>query len=205
MSVGKSEVERPAVRSLDASALKAYAHPLRLEIIRLLTDHGAATATTLAQRLNESTGQTSYHLRQLAKHGLVVEDVARGTGRERWWRPASFQVDAASMRSDPGLRPATAALLHAMVENRAQTLQQWIDSSDEIPTDWVDSSLHSQMTLRLTVEELAELNEAVQAVLEKYTDRSRARETTPVDGARRVRAYYDAFPLADGAGGLPEG
>ena len=35
-----------------------------------------------------NTGQTSYHLRQLAQHGFVVDDEERGNGRERWWKAA---------------------------------------------------------------------------------------------------------------------
>ena len=70
--------------------LRALAHPLRVRMIGLLRTEGPATATTLAKRLGESTGATSYHLRQLAAYGLIEEDPERhGHGRERWWRSAS--------------------------------------------------------------------------------------------------------------------
>ncbi|MEU7461934.1 winged helix-turn-helix domain-containing protein, partial [Streptomyces griseofuscus] len=35
-------------------------------------DHGPATASQLAERLGESSGATSYHLRQLADHGVAT-------------------------------------------------------------------------------------------------------------------------------------
>ena len=58
------------------AALKALAHPVRLRMLGLLRIEGPATATTLATRLGLNTGATSYHLRQLAQHGFVVEDDA---------------------------------------------------------------------------------------------------------------------------------
>src|SRR5688572_10834361 len=70
---------------LDLESLKGLAHPLRVKILDLLSTYGPATATGLAERLGESSGATSYHLRQLARHGFVREVEGRGTGRERWW------------------------------------------------------------------------------------------------------------------------
>src|SRR6478735_12446143 len=75
-------------QALDMAALRALAHPLRVEIMNELSDFGPATASMLAERLGESSGATSYHLRQLARHDIIVEDSERGSGRERWWRMA---------------------------------------------------------------------------------------------------------------------
>jgi DNA-binding MarR family transcriptional regulator len=61
----------------DPAVLKAFSHPLR---------RGPATATTLAAELGVNTGTTSYHLRELTKHGFVEENPGTGHGRERWWR-----------------------------------------------------------------------------------------------------------------------
>ena len=41
-------------------------------IIAVLRREGPATATTLAERLGESSGATSYHLRSLARAGFVT-------------------------------------------------------------------------------------------------------------------------------------
>src|SRR5687768_17326223 len=72
-------------RVLDSGALRALAHPLRVRIYDILSQYGPQTASTLAERLGESSGSTSYHLRALAKHDLIREATERGTGRERWW------------------------------------------------------------------------------------------------------------------------
>ena len=57
-------------------------------MLGLLRVDGSATAAMLATRLGLNSGATSYHLHQLAQHGFVVDDEARGNGRERWWQTA---------------------------------------------------------------------------------------------------------------------
>src|SRR2546428_1415868 len=73
---------------VDSRALRGLAHPLRMRMLGLLRTEGPATATSLAARLGESSGTTSWHLRQLAELGFIVQDTARGNRRERWWRAA---------------------------------------------------------------------------------------------------------------------
>lgn len=195
MASGKPSVPPP----ISPAALKAYAHPLRLEIIRYLNDHGQATSATLARALGESTGQTSYHLRQLARHGLVVEDEARGTARERWWTSASIHVDAATMQDEPGLRPAAQLLLSSVVRFRTEALQRWLTrAEDEDAGEWRLAATHNEITLSLTPDELQAMSEAVQAATEPFQQLSRDRRDSGRAGEYpRIRAYYDAFPLLD--------
>ena len=55
-------------------AIRALSHPLRVRLLDLLRFDGPSTATLLARRVGESSGATSYHLRQLARHGFIEED-----------------------------------------------------------------------------------------------------------------------------------
>lgn len=64
---------------------RALAHPLRSRLLTELREH-PATSAELGRRLGQTRGNASYHLRVLAAAGLVVEEVDRGTARERWWR-----------------------------------------------------------------------------------------------------------------------
>ncbi|MBW8766480.1 MAG: helix-turn-helix transcriptional regulator, partial [Geodermatophilales bacterium] len=57
-----------------------------MSLLAALRMDGPSTATHLAERLGESSGSTSYHLRQLAAFGFVEEVPGEGDGRERWWR-----------------------------------------------------------------------------------------------------------------------
>src|SRR5690349_7805219 len=75
----------------DAAMMRAMAHPLRMPIVGSLRLDGPGTAAILARRLDTDSGQTSHHLRLLARHGFVTEapELGRGArGRERWWKAA---------------------------------------------------------------------------------------------------------------------
>src|SRR3984885_15977455 len=80
--------ERTVTRLTDARALRAYAHPVRMKLVGLLRTEGPLTATRAGELLGESSGTTSFHLRQLAKYGLV-EEAGGGTGRQKPWRGGS--------------------------------------------------------------------------------------------------------------------
>ncbi len=73
---------------LTAAQLRILAHPIRQRILRLLRSRGPNTASGLAALIGHSSGVTSYHLRIMAEHGHVVEDLDRGNDRDRWWRSA---------------------------------------------------------------------------------------------------------------------
>src|SRR5436305_11909214 len=70
----------------------AIAHPLRFRIMEVLRE-APSTSARLAQRLGQSRGATSYHLRILSDAGAIFEDPQLGTRRERWWkRSDEFQI-----------------------------------------------------------------------------------------------------------------
>ena len=86
-----------------------------MQLLDALRHGGPATASQLAERLGESSGATSYHLRQLAAHGFVEDAPERGKGRERWWKAVhkglSFD-DTLLTDSDPAVRGAADMYLH---------------------------------------------------------------------------------------------
>ncbi|QXJ24137.1 helix-turn-helix domain-containing protein [Actinomadura graeca] len=99
----------------DPGRIKALSHPLRRRILHRLRVHGPATSTTIGEVLGANTGTTSYHLRQLEKHGFIEEVPERSGGRERWWRPAG-QRDLRMPPPEalaPQDRPVLAELLRA--------------------------------------------------------------------------------------------
>ena len=180
---------------LGAEALKAFAHPLRIAMYRWLSAHGSGTASQVARALGESTGQTSYHLRQLERHGLIEDDPeAPAGGRERWWRPVGFSLDRRHL-DDPASRLAAETALRSVIQERAETLQTWFDSIDrEAP--WDESALHTASSSDLTLEEATALGLELQEVLDRHTDAAKARKAAgDREGRRRVRAYIDVFPL----------
>lgn len=182
---------------LDAKTMKAFAHPLRMAMYSYLTDQGSATATELAKALDESTGQTSYHLRQLEKHGLVEEDPDRGTGRERWWKPAGFSLRAELVQGDPSQMPMAQTVLRHQLQDRFETLRRWMMGVMEEPRHWVEASVDSTATSTMTAEEMREMRDELMQVIERRTDAAAERLKTsgPSEDDRRVRVYLSVLPL----------
>ncbi len=63
------------------------AHPVRAALLELIRREGVVTATDAARELGGSTGLYSFHLRQLARYG-VIEEAPAPRGRVRPWRLA---------------------------------------------------------------------------------------------------------------------
>src|ERR1700749_3266721 len=79
----------------DPRALRAVAHPTRLKLMALLRRLGPLTATQAGGRIGESPSGCSFHLRSLAKYGLV-EEAGGGRGRERPWQTTANGIQWAA-------------------------------------------------------------------------------------------------------------
>src|SRR5688572_24061902 len=83
--MGVTSSER--VKINDAATMRALAHPARLELLEYLSQSvEGSTATECATVVDLSPSATSYHLRALAKVGLIQDAPGRGDGRERVWQ-----------------------------------------------------------------------------------------------------------------------
>ncbi len=76
-------------RTSTPQVLRPLAHRLRNRLLGLLRTHGPSAASRLAERVGESSGVTSYHLRQLEQYGFVSEVAGRGTGASGGGRPSA--------------------------------------------------------------------------------------------------------------------
>src|SRR3954466_8129577 len=101
----------------DPRALRAVAHPIRLELIGLLRRSGPLTATEAAARIGESPASCSFHLRQLAKYGLV-EEAGGGRGRQRPWRATAPLTSWPPAGDDDDDRQEATAMLSRVVVER---------------------------------------------------------------------------------------
>jgi DNA-binding transcriptional ArsR family regulator len=184
-------------RVLDTGALRALAHPLRVRIYDILSQYGPQTASSLAEKLGESSGSTSYHLRALAKHDLIRECEDRGTGRERWWeRPAggiSF-ANADAMKTPAG-RAATQIVMTEFFRNRNEQLLRFVnDGIRAAGKEWESGTLISTATARLTPEQSKELSIKIMALIDDAVDTYRNQTGEDV---RPVTIRADVFPLPD--------
>lgn len=185
-----------AERTLDPGALMALAHPLRIEIYETLGAYGPATASKLAERLDESSGATSYHLRQLAKHDLVREVEGRGSARERWWEVKPGGISVSTLDYDqPAKRVAAEMISRQWDRTRASLLEQFSSRPDFAGRDWYDATASNTINVAATVEQLAALTEAFEAFAHEHIDP--LRRQTGVEGLRRVQVHFNAFPVPD--------
>jgi DNA-binding transcriptional ArsR family regulator len=153
------------------TALRALSHPVRLHILGLLRSEGPSTASALAARLDLNSGATSYHLRQLAQHGFVVDDEERGNGRERWWK-AAHQATRTSpdLEDSQETREATDALIQAVAVVQTERLQRAVEERPLLPAEWRRVSRLSDWGLLLTPERAEELMRAVGELIEGWTE-----------------------------------
>lgn len=184
-------------RVLDAGALRALAHPLRVKIYDILSQYGPQTASSLAERLGESSGSTSYHLRALAKHELIQEVADRGSGRERWWERPVGGVSFANEEAikTPSGRAATQIVMSEFFRLRQEQLMRFIDRglNTEEPA-WQDGSMISTATARLTPEQSQELSTKIMALIDEAVDRYRNQTG---ENVRPVTIRADLFPLPE--------
>lgn len=179
----------------DPKVMRALAHPARLSIMEHLGSTGeAVTATEVAEVAGLSPSATSYHLRELAKSGMVEQAPSRGDARERLWRAVlpSFEVDA-GRDATPEARAAEQTLVDAFVDRDFARMRDWFRRSHDEPKEWYDAAMVNGSVLLLTAEELNRLNAAVLDLLEPY--RRRHRQADPPADARTVRVNYWALPM----------
>lgn len=150
--------------------LKALAHPIRVQLLSLLRVEGPSTATALAARIGESSGTTSYHLRQLAAADFVIEDIERGNARDRWWRAAqdSTRLDSNLLDADPQTQMAMDSYLAAVARMNFRRVEHWLDTARSWPKKWQRVTTVSDAALPLTAAETLELGKKIEALVEAY-------------------------------------
>jgi DNA-binding transcriptional ArsR family regulator len=171
-AAGEAAQQESSYRRLsDPRELQALAHPVRLGIMELLTVSGPLTATELADRLDETPANCSWHLRKLAEHAFV-EEAGGGIGRQRPWRVSSIGLAWDDVDATPGeLRAGRALeemLLQRQVTRYHQARAQLLDDGDR---EWAEAAAATQNASWLTADELDALNSEIRAVLERYADR----------------------------------
>jgi DNA-binding transcriptional ArsR family regulator len=188
------EGERTGARPVSLDALRALAHPLRVQLFSALSSFGPATASALAARLGESSGATSYHLRQLERHGFVREDTSRGNGRDRWWErtPGAIELLGPDLADSEAGRAAG-----ELIEAEFQRLEQerfaafW-RTRDGLESAWRNAVALFSANLALSADELDRFGKDFEALVDRYRGRD---ADDPV--RRRVDIHLRAFPVVD--------
>jgi DNA-binding transcriptional ArsR family regulator len=183
---------RQVTRLTDPRALRAMAHPVRLSLIAVLRREGPLTATQAGELIGESSASCSFHLRQLAKYGLV-EEAGGGKGRERPWRATTMFTSWPDVADTPETAAASGLLSTVIAERWFESLMRWLEAKPGEPAQWQHAAHFGDTMLYLTADELTGLAAEIQAMMDRYLDRLENPELRP-PGARRVTFLHLAFP-----------
>lgn len=186
---------------LDARGMRVLAHPVRLAILTRLQQDGPQTATGLSRHVGATPSVTSWHLRHLAKHGLVRDSEVPGSGRERWWEAASrgFRV----VVTDQVARRAAQSLRDVIAMSEGDPVGDWRrEVEPHLDLEWLALSGLSDTTLLVTREELEKLEARIEELLSPYVLRKDGPVEEVPHGARLVRIRRDVMPgsSSDGVG-----
>lgn len=171
-------------------ALRAVAHPARLDLLDLLRVHETLTAAECARLLGTSTKSCSYHLGVLARQGLVVRvGEPSADGRERPWRRVADEIS-----SPPGTgadQRARTAAMEVTARRDADLFTAFLEREPDEPAQWRAAvTVHTRAAV-MSADQLRDWGLAVEAVTREHVQRARQ---APGPGARPVRLSIRGFP-----------
>lgn len=182
----------------DVRVLSTLAHPLRYRLLLYLMASGTRTASQCADALGDSPPNCSYHLRHLARYGLVerAAPAASTDGRERPWRATVTGFDVAVDPEGPAEAAAGAAYKTVALDEHVRMLRDYFADESEIDREWRQAAVFSNYGLRITPEELSDLAAAVDALVRPFIAATR---TDAPDGARVVQVSVQGILRPDDA------
>ncbi len=177
----------------DPKAIRALAHPARIEIIRALFEGEELTATECAQLTGLSPSATSYHLKALAKWGILEAAARRDDGRDRPWRARGrfLQVES-QVRMADGV--AELAILTSFLNQDREAAIAWARQEAQQPPEWRDALQVAFGERWMTPEELSTVAATLGSAARLYYGRTR--RSRPA-GSRRVRISTLVVPVLE--------
>ncbi|MGN6723142.1 MAG: ArsR/SmtB family transcription factor [Marmoricola sp.] len=173
-------------RYVDPRILRAIAHPHRNRILSELYAAGPLRAADIATRADIPANRASFHLRQLAKYGLIVEapEEARDK-RDRVWRLAD--ADGISFRSEDVLAQPGGEAAMDVYRRSAEAWGHLLVDLAGVVTPGGPEKYISNSSLRLTPEEVEEYANEAQELLNRWRQRTQ--------GAGGERELYSIYQL----------
>jgi hypothetical protein len=186
--------ERRATIS-EPQVMAALTHPLRLDLLTHLMANGPATASQCARAVGDTPSNCSYHLRVLARYGLVAPDGSTDA-RERPWRAlvTGFSVEGYQDEPDSPRARGAAALLALSLQHDQRLARDYLARRDTVPRRWRAADGYATYTLRMTPAELSTLGDALDALIRPYLAATRE---DPPRGSALVHLGLHAFPLEE--------
>ena len=180
-----AEQPRSSKPTHDPRVLRALAHPVRNRILDELSASGPLRAADVAADLGIPANQASFHLRQLAKYGVIVPapEAARDK-RDRVWKLSSqrgFRLDVQDIEKQPGGRAA----MSVFRQNKAAWAHRLVDEVWSLKRTKNTFNAIVDQSMKLTRDEAAEFMGEVDEVLARWADKTRGRSRD-----RRTYVFY---------------
>jgi len=162
----------------DPAVLDALSHPVRLDVLDYLMAAGAATASVCARAVGDTPSNCSYHLRVLARLGLV-EHESSDDGRERPWRATitGLGIDP-QLEGGPDAAAAT-AMAGASLQLVYTLAREHLRTRESLSPQWRETDAYASYGLRVTPAELHQIVEEIDAIVRPYI--AATRDDPPAD------------------------
>jgi len=186
-------------RITDVDALKVFTHPLRIRLYYALHTAREATASHLADQVDEAVSLVSYHLRKMAAHGFVVPAEGHDDdGRERWWTLSSrrgFTFHSADFADRPEGAAVIVQVNRQLLGTRTERYVRYLDEQAAWPRQWTEAAFSSEYVPLLTAAELQQMADELGALMQRWTDVGRAAEAAgDTEGREHVAVQMYGFP-----------
>jgi predicted ArsR family transcriptional regulator len=180
--------EPPSQPIHDPRILRAIAHPVRNRILSEMEASGTVRAADIAKELDIPANQASFHLRQLAKYGLVEEAPDRARDRrDRVWRRTGdrrLNLDLKEMEAAPG----GAAAVSVWRRSATSWAHQIIESAYSTEREKDTFRSITETPVKVTKQEAEQFVNELDEVLQRWE----GRELDDSPG-RRTYLFFSAF------------
>lgn len=147
----------PQGPSTAVAVARAMAHPVRLKLLDALAEQGPMTATQAATLIEETPTTCSFHFRQLARFGLVVE-AEGGDGRARPWKLGEHAMHLDMEDTGPEGSAAATTMAKLLAERLSAKIDRWTRTLSDYPEPWQTSTIFEVTTTELTLAQVKQLD-----------------------------------------------
>lgn len=173
MADDAEKTSREDAAFMTSAMLKAYSHPLRRQILRLIARRGFLRAADIADQLDVPANSASFHLRVLAEAGLIEEAPEQARDRrDRVWTGRKGALTVGGPENPVADETLGDAVVAALAEDHVDLLRRVVAWTPEYVSGRT-AEVHAsfvQRTIRLTEAEFDDVMHKIDDVLSAADD-----------------------------------
>ncbi|WP_315108046.1 helix-turn-helix domain-containing protein [uncultured Microbacterium sp.] len=173
MADDAEKTSREDAAFMTSAMLKAYSHPLRRQILRLIARRGFLRAADIAGALDVPANSASFHLRVLAEAGLIEEAPEQARDRrDRVWTGRKGALTVGGPENPVADEALGDAVVAALAEDHVELLRRVVAWTPEYVSGRT-AEVHAsfvQRTIRLTEAEFDDVMHKIDDVLSAADD-----------------------------------